>query len=65
MVRIRCGICQEKASRFFVTLDNSLWAVCEEHASPFEGLSIELDPDVYDVEAAFQDDDDDDCPNSV
>jgi hypothetical protein len=41
------------ASRFFVTLDNTLWSVCDDDANLFVHVAVELDPEQYDLESYF------------
>lgn len=55
MAPLRCAICSKVATRYFLTLDNSLWAVCSDHTEPFLSNSIELDPETYDVEVEDED----------
>jgi hypothetical protein len=50
---VRCAFCAAMASRFFVTLDNTLWSACDHDARPFLGFAVELDPEKYDLEAYF------------
>lgn len=41
-MRVRCAVCEDLASRYFVALNLNLWATCEKHSSPFEGTTVEL-----------------------
>lgn len=50
---VRCAFCTELASRFFVTLDNTLWCVCGSDTLPFVKTAVELDPEQYDLESYF------------
>ena len=51
---VQCGFCEKPANRFFLTLDGSLWVTCDDHAHPFEGVTYELDPDKYNLDAYFE-----------
>lgn len=53
-MKVRCAICDALASRFFVSLDNNLWATCEKHAYPFEGSTVELNPETCDLDDLFE-----------
>lgn len=50
---VRCAFCAAMASRYFVTLDNTLWSVCDGDANPFVCVAVELDPEKYDLESYF------------
>lgn len=52
--RVQCAFCKKEADHFYVTLDNTLWAVCEDHTHPFEKIAILLDPEVYDLDDYFE-----------
>lgn len=47
---VRCAFCDELASRFFLTLDNTLWCVCPGDAQPFLKIAAEMDPEKYDFD---------------
>lgn len=51
---VYCALCQKHACHFFHTLDNSVWAVCDGHASLFWNIAVWLDPDVHDLESYFE-----------
>jgi hypothetical protein len=53
MTRVRCAFCVRLASRFFLTLDNTLWSVCQLDSNPFVRVALELDPDTYDLDTYF------------
>lgn len=50
---VRCAFCVGLASRFFLTLDNTLWSVCQRDANPFVRVALELDPEAYDLDGYF------------
>ena len=50
---VRCAFCRAQASRYFITLDNTLWSVCQSDSSPFVGVAVELDPETYDLDSYF------------
>lgn len=49
-----CALCDEPATRFFVTLDNTLWCVCADDAAPFLPIAAEMDPEQYDFQVIFE-----------
>ena len=59
MPQVRCALCLDWADHFFLTLNNSLWAVCPLHTAPFKPVTVELDPEMYDLEGYFNGLDDD------
>ena len=50
---VRCAFCSVQASRFFLTLDKTLWSVCPHDAAPFVRIAVELDPEEYDIDSYF------------
>lgn len=50
---VRCAFCVGLASRFFLTLDNTLWSVCHADSAPFVRVALELDPEMYDLDSYF------------
>lgn len=52
--QVRCAFCDELASRFFLTLDNTLWCVCPNDAQPFLQIAAEMDPDKYDFVVSYE-----------
>jgi hypothetical protein len=50
---VRCAFCRALASRYFITLDNTLWTVCPRDSFPFVEVAVELDPETYDLESYF------------
>lgn len=50
---VRCAFCRALAARYFITLDNTLWSVCQRHDAPFVRVAVELDPEMYDLDSYF------------
>jgi hypothetical protein len=51
---VQCAFCKKRAKRFYITLDSTLWAVCDDHARPFEHTAVFLDPERYDLDDYFE-----------
>jgi hypothetical protein len=53
MAQVRCAFCCRQATRYYVTLDNTLWSVCQNDSRLFVCIAVELDPEQYDLDDYF------------